>query len=56
MCLHKYVFTLLKDIRYKRNKQVILFILGFLMGLKKGAAFPTHEPPTSQAEAAERSE
>lgn len=44
MCIHKYVFTLLKDIKYKLNKQIILFILGFLMGLKQGAAFPTQEP------------
>lgn len=41
MCIHKYVFTLLKDIKYKLNKQIILFILGFLMGLKQGASFLT---------------
>lgn len=43
MCVHSQICIYLTE-GYKLNDQVILSLLGFLMGLKQRGAFPTPEP------------
>lgn len=45
MCIHKYVFTLLKDIRYKLNERPgHLVPTGISDGSQTKGSFPTPEP------------